>query len=185
MLNQYTFTHNGCEYTIDNTAYSEKAQNGVYFEVQKCPKCKKTNGPGAFRCSKCGTELSEDSIRIAHKKSRSFGGFLVGALLYAIITSATLWGMRLRLGAIPTVIVLGICFAIGKAIMHDKIVIDSSIDNGFIKSVKSKRGVKLPTKKASELKVDTKIFTLVKQCNSCGQKTEKDSVYCSNCGHRM
>ena len=178
---QYSFIYNGAEYQIDNSAYLDETCEGVFFEVKKCPKCTKINSRSVHNCYKCGEPLAEDTICIASRVKRTGLGLWIGSGIWGVIIAA-LNGAKIRLGGIPTAIILGGCYFIGKAIAGRKIVVETKATEDY-RSYMAEQSKKVIHISDDEDMLDK--YALIKECKACGKKTETDSKYCSNCGRQI
>ena len=131
MSERFTFSCNGAEYHIDNTAYMDGTCEGVFFEVKRCPKCRKINAPSANNCHQCSNPLSEDSLCIASRFKRTGLGLWIGSGIWGVVVTTLNMVAKVRLGAIPTVVILGGCYFVGKSLAGRKIVIDKKATEDY------------------------------------------------------
>ena len=180
----YSFDVNGRSYTIDNTAYNDGRATDVFFEVRKCPKCRRINSPNARKCNKCDSELGDDSIFIGTRIKRTGLGLWIGSGIWAVITAilTLIAGGKLLLGFIPTVLLLGGCMYFGKMIAGYKIIINDQASADY-KEYRRTKALKESIREISDPD-EIKKYALTRKCPFCNQLTEDDSKYCSICGKK-
>ena len=174
----YSFAANGREYTIQNANYEKKYITNEYFDVKKCPKCKTVNGPFENKCRKCGNALPIQTVCIAQHQKRTTSGMLIGAVIAGLLMGTFAFLTNKQLGLIPSCIVLGISYVIGKAIAGTRITIDETATEDY-RSFQTEK-IKNSIRKATE--DEMKQFELMRICPSCKSKIENDCMFCSNCG---
>ena len=91
-------------------------------------------------------------------------------------------GANVRLGGIPTGLILGGCYFFGTAITGRKIVVDQQATDDYKQYIANQNKGSSDETNISDSRPS---FSLTRICKTCGKKAEEDSIYCSNCGKLM
>lgn len=129
MKERFVFEIYDRRYEIDNTAYDKKTK-GTIFEIIECPKCHKFNSNGTEYCAFCKSQLSSKDIKLASWKPRWGLKVFITSLLWGV-ASAGIFGLRIHLGGVPTLMAYGLCMFVAGLISGNKVMVDNEASDAY------------------------------------------------------